>query len=69
MRLRERRRGALGPESQHQRLADHPAGHVPGDHERDPSEHEPLVEIGGVGEREADALGEGLIEGHPEALP
>jgi hypothetical protein len=68
VRLIQRPLGPLRPEAQHQLVAGHSAGHVTRDHERDPPEHAPLVEIGDVGEREADALGQGLVEGHRDPV-
>ena len=65
----QRALGALRAEAQDELIADHAAGHVLREHECDPPEHEPLVEVGDIGEGEANALGERLVEGHRHTFP
>src|SRR5262249_13996125 len=54
----------LRAQSKHELLTDDPAGHVPSDHEGDPSKHAPSLDAGEAGECSKDSLGKILVEGH-----
>jgi len=62
--LTQRLLGGLGPQSKHELLAHNPTGHMPSDHEGDPSEHAPRLEVGDATKCTTDSLGKILVEGH-----
>ena len=49
-------------------LAEHPARHVPPEHEADPAEHLALAQPVAEGEDVASALGKGFVIGHASKL-